>query len=311
MEEIGRLLRETREKLGLTHAEVERATRIRTRYLEAMERGDISSLPSSVQARGFLHNYADYLGLDPDKVLLEYSEKLRGTSSVSREAAVTSSQEQSQSAIRVSPPRWITTDLLVAMGIILAVLVLLVWGGSRLAATLQEQAAQPTEPVGGINLLSTSSPTPEPTATTPPEVGGLGLEEQTSVPQTEGTLPPELTGGEGPEGAISLRLLVERRSYIEVFVDGEQIFQGRAAPGDILEYQGEQLFRVVTGNGGGVRVVYNGQDQGRLGEIGEVVTRLWDLEGAITPTPTPSSTPSATPELEATETPNSISSPSP
>ena len=311
MEDIGRLLRETRENLGLTYEEVERATRIRARYLEAMERGDMSSLPSPVQSRGFLRNYADYLGLDANKVVLEYSEKLRGTSSVSQEAAVSTSQEQSQSTIQVSPPRWITTDLLVAMGIILAVLVVLVWGGSRLAATLQEQAAQPTEPEGGINLISTSSPTPEPTATTPPDVGGLGLDEQTPLPQTEGTLPPELTGGEGPEGAISLRLLVERRSYIEIFVDGEQSFRGRAAPGDILEYQAEQLIRVVTGNGGGVRVVYNGQDQGRLGEIGEVVTRLWDLEGAITPTPTPSSTPSATPEVEVTETPTPTASPRP
>jgi hypothetical protein len=67
-----------------------------------------------------------------------------------------------------------------------------------------------------------------------------------------------------------------------------------------LEYRAEQLIQVVTGNGGGVRVVYNGQDQGRLGEVGEVVTRLWDLNGAITPTPTPSQTPTVTEEVTAT-----------
>ena len=164
MEDIGRLLRETREKLGLTHQEVERATRIRTRYLEAMERGDLSSLPSSVQARGFLRNYSDYLGLDPDDVLLMYAEHLRGGVRKKKTSSA-SPQEQSEGGVTVQQPRWITTDLLVAMGIILAVLVVLVWGGSRLAATLQEQSEGATQGVSGLDLISTASPTVSATAT--------------------------------------------------------------------------------------------------------------------------------------------------
>jgi len=77
MEEIGQFLRETRERLGLTLDEVERATRIRTHHIEAIERGDFEALPSPVQARGFLGNYADFLGLNRDDILLGYAEILQ------------------------------------------------------------------------------------------------------------------------------------------------------------------------------------------------------------------------------------------
>ena len=77
MEQLGAKLRETRQRLGLTLDEVERATRIRTHHLEAIERGDLDALPSAVQARGFLRNYADFLGLDPGDILLEYAEEIQ------------------------------------------------------------------------------------------------------------------------------------------------------------------------------------------------------------------------------------------
>jgi transcriptional regulator with XRE-family HTH domain len=300
MEEVGRLLRETREKLGLTHQEVERATRIRARFIEAMERGDLSSLPSAVQARGFLRNYADYLGLNPDDVLQRYAQGSTGDESEADESASSTERRQRLGAVEVQRPRWITTDLLVAMGIILAVLVVLVWGGSRLVLAMQEQAGESTEEVSGLNLLSTSSPTA--TATTTAAPADIGGAPQTAAPAAAATLDGELAGGENFGSGINLRLLIERRAFLEVFVDGEQAFRGRAAPGEILEYGGEQLIRLITGNGGGVRAVYNGQDQGRLGDIGEVVVRLWDLDGVITPTPTPSATATATEAVTPTAT---------
>jgi cytoskeleton protein RodZ len=61
MEEIGKTLRETRERLGLTLEEIERTTRIRKARLEALERGELDSMPSQAQARGFLRNPGHYL----------------------------------------------------------------------------------------------------------------------------------------------------------------------------------------------------------------------------------------------------------
>src|SRR3954465_13487535 len=61
-----------RERKGVDLYRAERDTKIRARYLGALERGDYKELPGAVYTKGFLRNYALYLGLDPDEVLLQW-----------------------------------------------------------------------------------------------------------------------------------------------------------------------------------------------------------------------------------------------
>jgi helix-turn-helix protein len=58
-----------RERKGVDVHRAERDTKIRARYLQALERGDYRALPGTVYTRGFLRSYAAYLGLDPDTVI--------------------------------------------------------------------------------------------------------------------------------------------------------------------------------------------------------------------------------------------------
>lgn len=58
-----------REAKGVDLLRAERETKIRRQYLAAMERGAWEELPAGVYARGFLRNYAIFLGMDPDEVL--------------------------------------------------------------------------------------------------------------------------------------------------------------------------------------------------------------------------------------------------
>lgn len=58
-----------RERKGVDLYRAERDTKIRSRYLGALERGDYKELPGAVYTKGFLRNYALYLGLDPEEVL--------------------------------------------------------------------------------------------------------------------------------------------------------------------------------------------------------------------------------------------------
>ena len=75
--EIGQKLERQRELLGLSLEDVERHTHLRTHYLRALEAGNLDDLPSSVQGRGMLNNYAGFLGLDPERVLLRFAEGLQ------------------------------------------------------------------------------------------------------------------------------------------------------------------------------------------------------------------------------------------
>ncbi|HEY6058248.1 MAG TPA: helix-turn-helix transcriptional regulator, partial [Candidatus Limnocylindrales bacterium] len=61
-----------REHKGVDLYRAERDTKIRARYLGALERGDYRELPGAVYTKGFLRNYALYLGLDPEDILAQW-----------------------------------------------------------------------------------------------------------------------------------------------------------------------------------------------------------------------------------------------
>jgi cytoskeleton protein RodZ len=75
---IGETLRKARTERGLELSEVERATKIRAKFLEAMEEDRWGALPAPVYARGFLEIYARHLGLDQQALLDEYRETVEG-----------------------------------------------------------------------------------------------------------------------------------------------------------------------------------------------------------------------------------------
>lgn len=72
MFEIGSSLRAARMRQGLELSEVERDTRIRAKYLGALEDERFDVLPGPAYTKGFLRSYADYLGLDAQRFLDEY-----------------------------------------------------------------------------------------------------------------------------------------------------------------------------------------------------------------------------------------------
>src|SRR5215217_414083 len=61
-----------RERKGVDLVRAERDTKIRVRYLSALEQGEYRDLPGAVYTKGFLRNYAIYLGLDPEDVLRQW-----------------------------------------------------------------------------------------------------------------------------------------------------------------------------------------------------------------------------------------------
>jgi cytoskeletal protein RodZ len=66
---LGEVLRAAREAKGVDLDRVERDTKIRVRYLSALERGEYRELPGAVYTKGFLRNYGAYLGLDPEYLI--------------------------------------------------------------------------------------------------------------------------------------------------------------------------------------------------------------------------------------------------
>jgi hypothetical protein len=75
MFEIGNSLREARLRQGLDFPEIEQATKIRPKYLRALEDEQFDILPGQTYVKGFLRSYAEYLGLDGQLYVDEYNSR--------------------------------------------------------------------------------------------------------------------------------------------------------------------------------------------------------------------------------------------
>jgi hypothetical protein len=86
--EIGNSLREARVRQQLELSEVELATKIRARYLRALEEESFEALPAQTYVKGFLRTYADYLGLDGQLYVDEFNSRFAAEGEEQREPVV-------------------------------------------------------------------------------------------------------------------------------------------------------------------------------------------------------------------------------
>ncbi len=76
--QVGAILRQARNRREVELSEVEAATRIRARYLRAIEAEEWEALPGGVYTRGFIRAYASFLGLDGDRLADDYRAQVEG-----------------------------------------------------------------------------------------------------------------------------------------------------------------------------------------------------------------------------------------
>jgi len=91
--EIGTSLREARLRQGLDFPELEQGTKIRAKYLRALEDEQFDVLPAQTYVKGFLRSYAEYLGLDGQLYVDEYNSRF-----------VVGEEEQPSRPRRSAPP---------------------------------------------------------------------------------------------------------------------------------------------------------------------------------------------------------------
>ena len=96
---------------------------------------------------------------------------------------------------------------------------------------------------------------------------------------------------------------------MRISVDGKISFEGRLAPGESKIFQANDQVVVLTGNAAALRINYNGKDLGLMGNVGEVVSRVYLITGIATPTATLLPTVTNTPLVTMTPTPTATLTP--
>lgn len=291
--EIGAKLRERRELISLTVDEVERHTKLRAAFVKALEEGKFDKLPSPVQTRGMLANYATFLDLDVDTILLRFADGLQARRF---EKYSETPREKIQTEVVTSMPflrSFIAGDLIFGVMIIALLAALAIWGVGRVVNSQAEQLPEATAPSIVDVLGGTSFPTPTLDLTFAPTENISSL--------ATASLQVQSTPGVGAN--VTVNVFAVERVFVRISVDGQIAFEGRLAPRETKIFEAENQVVVLTGNAAALRITYNGNDLGLMGNVGEVVSRVYLISGVVTPTATIPPTPTITVSPTITSTP--------
>lgn len=252
--EIGPFLEEARQRRGLSLKEAERSTRIRSRYLEGLERENPKVLPGRAYVQGFLRSYAEFLGLDVE----ELSRRFKRHHGERRPPG----EEREETAKSPEPRpgrRGALATLFVAMLTLTLVLAAfyLLRGGTLPFQDVSSGPGAPVErPAGGAEPdgpARTEEPAPT-LAESPPEKGEGG-------------------------GRLRATVLVRgAESWISVETESGVEYTGIAQPGFSRSFESGEFVRIITGNAGAVELRLNGLEYGSMGESGEVTSQSFTLK---------------------------------
>lgn len=314
---LGNQLKGVRRTSGLSLEEVEALTKIRKKFLSALEEGAYEVFPAEVYARGFLENYADFLGFPADEVLLQYKRE-RGLGGRTAKPLPVPPVSASSSRITITP-RTLWAGL-GALSLFIAV---------AYVATLVTGFASPpkldlTKPAPGLNVSSDTVDVEGTTDTgaelsinsqpVPTDPHG-GFKEQVRLAPGTNTIRVAARNKRGRERVVTRSVTVQtaqapavptpapaatptgllmtvkigpNSAYLTVVVDGKQAFQGLLAAGTEQSFVGTARILLTTGNAGSTKVLINGQEQGSLGREGQLRRGIEYLLPPPTPAPVPS-----------------------
>jgi transcriptional regulator with XRE-family HTH domain len=252
---FGEHLKREREMRGVSLEEVSAATRISTRFLEAIESDRWESLPGGVFNRGFIRSVARYLGLDEDSMVAEYALETRG---------------RVETGVVPDPPMEMPRNWKPAI-VAAIVLVVILAGvgfayaryGGKIAERLYRKPAAATgaatsgDATRGANDAGTGAAGAGTTA------AGNGAA-QNSKP-SDGA-----AASAGAAGADPLELMLQTSKLVDVTIvaDGATIFSGSIDAGDKRMFEARDAFDVSSSDSSAIVLELNGRRVGAFGQLG-------------------------------------------
>lgn len=271
---VGKILKEARQEQGKSLKEIEIGTRVRGKYLIAIEADKYSELPHDVYTRGFVSSYADFLGLNSKKLIKQY-EKERGDQPVEL-----GRKAQELSADPVVSARRLTFAMIAITA--LAIVSYLFWQFSALTAAPSLEVSEPSKDEvlygslikvkgkvgGGGDVFINDSPilidANGEFSTSLALQNGVNsirvtaksrLGKETTVTRNIlANVPSSNESSELPSAVfdgVAVRIQIkDSAATVTVRADGKEVFKGTMLPGTIQVFKGTSLINVSTSNAG-------------------------------------------------------------
>lgn len=239
---FGEWLRRQREMREISLRDIADRTKISLRYLEAMEADRFDLLPAPIFAKGFLREYARYVGLSPDEVVNHYL-AVHQPEELDQPGDATLIAMEKKRKKKGRSWTW-GIFLLLAGAILLALVALVSW-------LVDKREGQPT--------------------VAPPQVAA-----PQPAPQPAAILPP--AAPEKPRAPIEATVDFSADCWVRVAVDGKQILEEHRVQGESLQFDAQQRLDVKLGDAGAADIQVNGYPFEFDQSPGKVVELVIDLE---------------------------------
>jgi transcriptional regulator with XRE-family HTH domain len=237
---FGEELRREREIRGISLKEIADATKISKRFLEAIERNDHKTLPAPVFTRGFIREYARYLGLSADDIVNRYNFAAAGDDRIEKSVHLERLAQREPPPKKGIPPPYARIDRNVYI-------LLLIVAALAVATYLAIQHKRSVTEAAKIET-ALAAPRPKIARLKPPE-----------------PVPP-------PPEPMHLTIDVDRASIVQLDADGKPVINETLHRGDHRTVDAMEEFRFrVVGNAGGLRLALNDVALPPLGGNGEVI----------------------------------------
>ncbi|PKM44570.1 MAG: hypothetical protein CVV03_07415 [Firmicutes bacterium HGW-Firmicutes-8] len=263
MGSIGDTLRSAREAKGISLKQAEDDTKIRKRYLQALEDGDYEIIPGRVYAKGFLRNYAGYLGLNQEELMMEFKllslpvkENYQG---VKMEPGFSKRRFNNRSDKRA----YLVTVLVAVMAIVTLVVFNSLYKDRDTG--LDDTGQAPGTEQGEVNKNTYDKPDNKPSN-----------EQVNQSAYNPGSMNPAngSTQGTTPAGNVNITLNgKDGVCWARVTVDGTVKYTGNINPGESKTFTGADKIIVRLGKANAVEVIHNGQNLGILGTKSNPITK--------------------------------------
>lgn len=236
-ESFGTWLRRQREVREIDLREIADSSKISMSYLQAFEGDRFEVLPSPVFAKGFLRQYARYVGLDPEEVVNFYL------------AARHPEGEAEQALQPRTPPEPPARNYVLLVVVVIVVLVALVWGLSVYSKRTRVAAESPVPEAAAPPPRALAEPSVE---TSPPATASSVTAPAAEPVQRR----PQPAAAPGPPILVALDFLSD--CWIEAWADGDKKVSELKIQGESLLLPAEQLVELKIGDVAAVQVEVNG-----------------------------------------------------
>ena len=294
---LGTTLRQERERQKLSVNDIEQGTSIRAFYIEAIENGEYDKLPGEVYTRGFIKNYANFLGLEGDAFARQFTAELHGAPPAAPTPAAPTP---------VAPTPVMSTPVVASTPVVENPSTAKMNFNPSPVPERQPEIVKPAKsekknkPIGGaiddrsqgssgklivaavviIAALAGGAWSFLSGADDGGDVAKVNPPAQTQpVAQPEPQQTPVANANPAPKSdKISIEARFTDRCWTLATVDGQVVLEGVVEAGETLSWEGKNSVNLRLGNAGAVELFQDGKDLGVQGNIGEVVDKTFNRQ---------------------------------